>query len=123
MKERTGLGAPTLGQTIAQARQAKGWSLRQLERVTGIHNAHLSQIESGTIVRPEPSVLWVLSEALGVEYDRLLRLAGHVGMDRTPRRSLLGAALQALGDLTPDEQEQVLHYMDELRKRREQRPG
>jgi transcriptional regulator with XRE-family HTH domain len=33
-----------LGETLAEARQTKGWSLRDVERMTGIHNAHLSQI-------------------------------------------------------------------------------
>lgn len=50
-----------------------------------------------------------------------MRLAGHVERDDrdTRRRSLVGAALHALDDLTPEEQQQVLEFMDKLRKARE----
>ena len=113
--------ATALGQVVASSRQAKGWSLRRLESVSGIHNAHLSQIENGTIGKPEPSVLWAIAQALTLDYDELLRLAGHlITNGGARRRSLTGAALHALDELSPDEQTQVLHFMDELRKRRNQ---
>ena len=41
--------AESLGKKLAAARAARNWSLREVERRTGIHNAHLSQIETGAI--------------------------------------------------------------------------
>lgn len=110
----------TLGQVLQEARRRKGWSLRQAEENTGIHNAHISQIESGKIVRPAPALLWSLANAYGIDYPRLIRLAGHVTKDagQATRRALAGAALHALEDLSPDEQREVMRYINELRKGR-----
>ena len=70
--------ATDLGEKLAAAREGKKWSLREVERRTGIHNAHLSQIETGTIERPAPNVLWALAEVYDIDLQDLLRLAGHV---------------------------------------------
>lgn len=109
-----------LGAAVRRARTDRGWTLRRLERATGVHNAHLSQIESGAIARPAPNVLWVLATALELDYPRLLELAGHTEADPGERRrSLAGVALHALEDLTPAEQADVLRYMETIRRRRE----
>ncbi|MDQ6613304.1 MAG: helix-turn-helix domain-containing protein [Actinomycetota bacterium] len=108
----------TLGQVLAEGRSNKGLSLREVERVTGINNAHLSQIEKGHITQPAANVLWVLAGVYDLEYAKLLRLAGLAGPNANSRLSLANAALHVFGDLTPEEQEQTLEFFDELRKRR-----
>lgn len=109
----------SLSEVLVRAREKKGWSLREVERRTQIHNAHLSQIETGTIERPDPNILWVLADVYGLEYLELLELAGHTERGSTgARRSLMGAALHALGDLEPEEQQEVLRFMDTLRSRK-----
>jgi len=112
--------ATALGDKLAAAREEKKWSLREVERRTGIHNAHLSQIETGTIERPAPNVLWALAEVYDLDLHDLLRLAGHVeaAASATPG-SVVGAALRTMGDLTPDEQRQALEYMEDLKKGRD----
>lgn len=112
--------AKTLGEVLKEARAKRGWTLRQAEAHTGIHNAHISQIETGTITSPSAALLWSFADAYDVDYKRLLRLAGHTTKDRTlgARRSLAGAALQALDDLTPDEQREALEYMAKLKRHR-----
>jgi HTH-type transcriptional regulator, competence development regulator len=108
-----------LGEMLGKARRKKGWSLRDVERETGIRNAHLSQIEQGTIERPDPNILWSLSVLYELDFRRLLRLAGHVEKDfGGHRKSLVGTALHALGDLTPTEQQEVLNYMSQLKRKR-----
>jgi transcriptional regulator with XRE-family HTH domain len=113
----------TLGKALAAERTRRGWSLREVEKRTGIHNAHLSQIESGTIERPDPAIIWTLAQLYQKDYSALLTLAGLAGPvgPRTGRRSLTGAALRVLDDLTPSEQKQVLAFIDQIRKSREQK--
>ena len=57
-----------------------------MERRTGIHNAHLSQIETGAIERPAPNMLWALAEVYGLDLcRRSAALAGHVEAASDPR--------------------------------------
>jgi transcriptional regulator with XRE-family HTH domain len=112
--------AATLGRKLQKAREERGWSLREVEEKTGIHNAHLSQIEKGKIERPDPNILWTLATLYELSFPELMRLAGHVERDHsdTRRRSLAGAALYALDDLSPNEQRQVLDFMADLKRER-----
>jgi HTH-type transcriptional regulator, competence development regulator len=112
---------PPLAQVLREARDALGLSLREVERRTGIRNAHLSQIETGTIARPEMALLWDLSVTYGLDFARLLGLAGYeaAGEASVGERGRMTVALRALGRLTPDEQAEALRYMAELRRRRE----
>ncbi len=113
----------TLRETLMEARKERGWSLREVERRTGIHNAHLSQIESGGIERPDPSILFALATTYGLEYETLLRLAGHVqGDEGRPRPSPYGAvAYRALSELSEDEQREVIEYIAQLKSRHDDR--
>ena len=51
----------TLGGVLRRARADHGWTLREVEGRSGIRNAHLSQIESGAIERPDTALLWTLA--------------------------------------------------------------
>lgn len=109
-----------LGTLLKEERTKRQWSLREVEEKTGIHNAHLSQIESGAIARPAPNLLFTLAAVYDLRYEELMKLAGHLraeGKGQT-RRSLQGAALHALDELTPKEQRRVLEYMKTLRRDR-----
>jgi len=59
-----------IGELIAIARECKGWTLRDMERETGISNALISQIETGKIKDPGFSTVVKLCRALGVSADR-----------------------------------------------------
>jgi transcriptional regulator with XRE-family HTH domain len=109
-----------LGELLKEKRIKRHWSLRDVEQKTGIHNAHLSQIESGSIARPAPNLLFTLAALYDARYEELMRLAGHLRADNRAqsRRSLQGAALHALDELTPREQRRVLEYMKSLRANR-----
>lgn len=112
------MGTP-LGDLLQEERKKRGSTLRGVEQETGIHNAHLSQIEKGAITRPAPNILFTLASLYGLSYERLLQLAGHFkSAGGESRRSVQGAALHALEELTPEEQHQVLEYMQDLRRGR-----
>lgn len=107
--------ADSLAQKLAEARAQAGLSLREIEALTGIRNAHLSQIETGRIERPEPSLLFDLATVLEIDYTELLRLAGHAtGPQQGRNRALTAAALRAVGLLRPEQQAKTLDYIAKL---------
>lgn len=108
-----------LARTIRKARQDRGWSLREVERRSGISNAHLVQIEKGSISKPSPSLLWDLAELYELDYQHLMHLAGHTTDEPSVRsRQLRGAALHAVEDLTDQELVEALNWLEKLRHRR-----
>jgi HTH-type transcriptional regulator, competence development regulator len=108
----------SLGRRLAEARAERKWSLREVERRTGISNAHISQIETGGIERPAPNVLWALASVYELDLGDLMRMSGHgeAAAKATPG-SVVGAALREMGELSPDEQKQALEYMKSLQKK------
>ncbi len=111
----------TLGATLRAARAESGLSLRDVERRTVIRNAHLSQIETDTIAKPEMAILWDLASLYGIDFARLLALAGHAGgASSSSERRRVTVALRALGQLSPGDQDEALRFMAELKARREQ---
>ncbi|TFV92604.1 XRE family transcriptional regulator [Blastococcus sp. CT_GayMR20] len=110
----------TLGERLRAARVERGWTLREVEARSGVRNAHLSQIESGAIERPDTGLLWTLAGIYELDFADLMTLAGRTvsasNQQAPHRRSLAGAALRALDDLTPAQQEEALAFMDALRR-------
>jgi transcriptional regulator with XRE-family HTH domain len=111
---------PSLGETLRAARAAAGLSLRDVERRTGVRSAHLSQIETGTIARPEMAILWELAATYGVDFGQLLALAGYAGAaDMSARqRQRMTVALRAMSELSPADQAEALDFMAQLKARR-----
>ena len=56
---------------LAKARKSLGWSLRDAARVSGVPNAHISQIETGAITQPGFPLLVKLAKAYGIPLRRL----------------------------------------------------
>ncbi len=110
----------SLGETLKAARAASGLSLRDVERRTGVRSAHLSQIETGTIARPEMAILWELAATYGVDFARLLALAGYGGVEDMSgrQRQRMTVALRAMTELSPAEQAEALRFMAQLKARR-----
>jgi len=110
----------SLGEVLAKARTQAGMSLREVERKTGIQNAHLSQIEKGGITKPAVGILWSLANVYDLDFPKLLQLAGRAGRasGNAPVRSLVGAGLHTIQDLSSDEEQELLAFLEDLRKRR-----
>jgi len=115
--------AGSLATTLREARRRQALSLREVERRTGISNAHVSQLETGTITKPELALLWQLAALYSLDFDELARLAGYAVAADAPRetRQRVTVALRALGELTSEDQAEALRYMAELKRRREAR--
>jgi len=67
-----------LGGYLAQIRQARGYSLRELADRCGVSASELSRVESGSRKKVSPSVLRAVADALVVSYPYLMQLAGYI---------------------------------------------
>jgi transcriptional regulator with XRE-family HTH domain len=113
---------PRIGEILRHARRHHGWSLRDVERRTGIPNPHLSQIERGQIRRPDIEILWTLSELYSLDFPNMAVWSGHLDQYSTePSASLALIALRALSRLDADAQVEVLHHIERLS--RDSQPG
>jgi transcriptional regulator with XRE-family HTH domain len=60
----------TLSELIGIARECKGWTLRDLEKASGVSNPLISQIETGKVRDPGFTTVIRLCDALGITLDR-----------------------------------------------------
>lgn len=112
--------ATTLGDELRRIRELHKLTLRAVENLTGISNAYLSQLETGKVEKPSPNYLYKLAEVYNVPYDLLMEKAGYLvrqQQDASKKRSLAGAALATIEDLTPEEEEELMNYLAYLRSK------
>lgn len=64
-----------IGELLSLAREIKGWTIRDVERETGISNALVSQIETGHVKNPSFTKVVRICEALSVPIDRAAECA------------------------------------------------
>lgn len=117
--------ASGVGAFLKDVRRARGLSLRDVEKATGggVSNGYLSQLESGSIVSPSAAMLHRLAEAYKLDYATLLSHAGLQSADESsaaaasaPDRAQAEAKRHVFGDLTADEERQLLQYLAFLRR-------
>ena len=111
----------SLGEYLRSIREDRGFTLRGVEEATEkqVSNAYLSQIENGKIKKPSPNILLVLADLYGIDFEGLMRRAGHL---MPPRRRSSEArhgrvATFAEHDLTPEEESELMKYLRFLRSR------
>jgi len=108
----------TLGQTLREARALVPFTLRQVEDITGISNAYLSQLENDKIAKPSANVLSKLSEVYNTPFETLLKSANIIeNRNRTVPPLLKDLALRAK-NLSPEEEEELLKYLTYLRSKK-----
>jgi transcriptional regulator with XRE-family HTH domain len=83
--------ATRLGSALRAARTARGLTLRDLEKLTGMSQSQLSQIETGYRADPSFSTVSKIARAVGVSLDGL---AGN-----TKASSSLGVPPKQIADL------------------------
>ena len=109
----------TLAKALSEIRGLRGHSLRAVEEATGISNAYLSQLERGDAQKPSPDKLEALANFYDVPYTDLMRAAGYLRSEKSSSHggkgtSAIQAALMSV-DLTSEEEEQVVKYIQFLR--------
>ncbi|BCB04773.1 helix-turn-helix domain-containing protein [Bacillus sp. KH172YL63] len=69
------------GEKLKELRQNKGLKIRELEALSSVSNAYLSQLENGKRGKPSPEIIKKLAPHLGVTYTELMRMAGYITED------------------------------------------
>lgn len=113
----------TMGQVLKSARELRGLSLRRLEKLTGISNAYLSQLENDYVKEPSPHILHKLARVYEVPYRELLLLAGYLRHDGDSdfAHSATHFLFHAIKpeEFTPGERSALIEFAKFLRSKRE----
>ena len=99
----------TLGRYLAAVREDRRLSLRQVEEATDkeVSNGYLSQLENDRIKQPSPHILYALSELYGVEYTKLMEMAGYLKPSGTRKDSARHGRAATFSDISLTEEEEV----------------
>ena len=108
-----------LARALREGRRSRKLSLRDVENLTGVSNAYLSQVEHGKIRQPSPVVLHQLSKVYEIPYEHLLETAGYpvpTAVVKSTRSS--NSPLQRFANISREEEAALAEYLDFLRARR-----
>lgn len=108
----------TLGSILRFGRDGKGFTLREVEDVTGVSNAYLSQLENDKIKKPSANVLYKLSTLYGMTIEGLLQAAGIV---EKPSKVKMPASLLGAVVITKTEEQELIEYLQYLRFKKNKR--
>jgi transcriptional regulator with XRE-family HTH domain len=108
-----------LGSYLRRVRKEKALTLRDVEKKTGISNAYLSQLENNRIGSPSPTILHNLAECYRISYERLMKLTGYPVYEEG-QKPAFRSSTDDLENLTPEEKEKVMEYIQFLKSRRRQ---
>lgn len=106
--------AQKLGKLVATQRASAGLSVRELAHRLGVARGWVSGVENGRFLDPGAEKLAQLAEVLDIDpadIDRIVQGAMTYGLPQ-PR-----AYFRAKYDLTRDEADQVVRYIERLRRR------
>ena len=101
---------------LAAARKAKGVSLREVERATGVSNAYISQMETGGVAEPSPRKLQALAKYYGLPYGTLMNACGYAVPSTLQPTQSDGPTFMG-EQLTPEESAAMGAFLHELRRR------
>lgn len=103
----------SLGRELSSARLAAKRSLREVAAAAAISAAYLQKLERAQVDEPSPKILRRLADALGLEYARLMELAGYevarVGRGAGPLVTRFAGS-----NLTETEERAVAAFIDHL---------
>jgi HTH-type transcriptional regulator, competence development regulator len=108
----------SFGDKIRSLREKAQLSLRQIEMLTGVSNAYLSQIELGRVGPPSPRIVERLASALGIPYLELLSAAGHLGRSTITSSVSFAPSTLDVSELSASERLEVRQFVRDLKRRR-----
>lgn len=95
-------------------------TLREVEEATHkeVSNAYLSQLENDKIAKPSPNVLHSLSTVYSASYEKMMEKAGYISPGQNTDGAKHGkAATCSVDNLTPEEEKELLDYLNWYRSR------
>jgi transcriptional regulator with XRE-family HTH domain len=112
----------SLGATLKDARKNVGLTLRQVEEMTDISNAYLSQLENEKIKNPSVNILSKLSSLYKVSLKTLLSNAKMIDKKEAQQEEINLSFAQKIAfraeDLSEDERNDVLKYLEFIKSRK-----
>lgn len=112
----------SLGLTLREARKNVKLTLRQVEDLTEISNAYLSQLENDKIKNPSVNILSKLSSLYKVSLKTLLSNAKIIDKKEAENEQANLNFAQKIAfraeDLTEDERNDVLKYLEFIKSRK-----
>jgi transcriptional regulator with XRE-family HTH domain len=109
------------GDYIKALRASKDLTLREVEKLTNVSNAYLSQLESGKIKQPSPITLHKLAEIYGIKYELLMEKVGYPVPNANAKvkaRKSENVVLHRFGEVSREEEMELLEYLRFIRSRR-----
>lgn len=121
LNESLGRAPSLLGAHLAAIRKDRGYSLRYVEDLTkkSVSNAYLSQVESGKIQQPSPNILHALAAAYKINYEQLMEMAGYISGGSKRGGAVRKSSALAELNLSPDEEVELLEYLQFRRAQKE----
>jgi transcriptional regulator with XRE-family HTH domain len=111
----------TLGARLRQVREQAGWSMRDLEKRSGLKSGYLSQLEQGKITHPSPSILRRVAEAYQLRFQDVLVWAGYANEETAaipPNQAVALSTVSALGDPSNEELDTLKAIVEVLQRSR-----
>ena len=106
-----------LGSYLKSLRLARDLTLREVEKMSEISSAFLSQIESGKVKKPSPIMLYKLAHTFGVSYEYLMESAGHPTSSPEKFNTSQQEVFHRLGPITEEEENSLVEYLSFLRSK------
>lgn len=108
-----------LANLVKKVRLEKKLSQREFSRMLGMSNAYVAHLEGGKI-QPSVKTLRNISATLEVPYNRLALLAKYIDQSifNQPVNADDSIRIRALADLTKEEWQSVLDYVNYVRSKR-----
>ncbi len=108
-----------LANLVKEIRLEKKLSQREFSRMLGMSNAYVAHLEGGKI-QPSVKTLRNISATLGLPYNRLALLAKYIDQSifNQPVNTEDTIRIRALADLTDEEWQSVLDYVNYVRSKR-----
>ena len=108
-----------LANLVKEVRLGKKLSQREFSRMLGMSNAYVAHLEGGKI-QPSVKTLRNISTTLGLPYNRLALLAKYIdpSIFDWPVNADDSIRFKAIADLTDEEWQSVLDYIDYVRSKR-----
>ncbi|MEL7421867.1 MAG: helix-turn-helix transcriptional regulator [Bacteroidota bacterium] len=109
------------GDFFKAARQSKKLTLRQVEKVTGISNAYVSQLETNKVKHPSPNALYKLAELYGIPYEVLMEKVGYPVPNQEANKNREQTTFHRIGEVTDEEEEALLQYLSFIRAQKKRK--